>query len=859
MNVSEVLITSSVLICIIILLRALLKNRVSAVFIYSLWLLAALRLLLPLELAPSAMSVMNVVPRANIEETPALRLEPPESEIVLPATPEVGLHGASSVGSVDTEIQQGGSGAVHSPGNTGHRPDTQMLLRAIWLLGAAVMAVYLLAVNGRMYLKLRGERRCVEIVGVDLRVYLVDTLPSPCLFGLFRPSIYISTAALEDEERTRMVVLHEQMHYRHGDHIWTLLRCVLLCVYWFNLFVWIAAYLSRSDAELACDESCVKALGDDRRLDYGRALVDMLDSRTGHAGMFRAATTMSGGKRAIQERVKRIAKAPKTRVAAVSAAVVLVLVAVICTFTGARDKNLVTDPNAYLKDPTAFARMSNGEIVSNDTGNFYSIDSDGTLVFHYKDTQTVSVGLPVNGHPGVFMSDTVVALSFMDGGTIQSWVSRNRGEDWYARTEVASILLPDGGYTLTGFSTANNGWILWASSETTSQTVRVWLTEDGGKSWTEVPEVYMRLGETGDEGIITGFAVSPTGTAYAAVSRSNGSSYFTWNTNVTTPLYGFHFTPDNGEIDGSYTASTPVVTESGVEFVYTTPNGIETVNNEHVEGNWHIPESWREGSEFIDLPGGVHVALATDELLAQFWDTLTLTSEGFEAGGEIGENTVLLYVENKLDLCGVFDIEDDIAWLAPEDVRIDHHLTYVPNAAVLIELSLDEEGHSNTGIRTHNSDYNEYAYRLDIIDGRLTVTPTGLGYDTDSNTAENTGHGLLLDYAYSSTAAAYSNVATIDAGGSTDISLCARESINSLYIVALDYSSGYIEPYEGERLYSAQRLDAGQSVTIRTDLSTHGGFGFIFVGSDGNPYRYYLNTSDMTPGGALDIQTIPRD
>ena len=58
MNVSEVLITSSVLICIIILLRALLKNRVSAVFIYSLWLLAALRLLFPLELAPSAISVM---------------------------------------------------------------------------------------------------------------------------------------------------------------------------------------------------------------------------------------------------------------------------------------------------------------------------------------------------------------------------------------------------------------------------------------------------------------------------------------------------------------------------------------------------------------------------------------------------------------------------------------------------------------------------------------------------------------------------------------------------------------------------------------------------------------------------------
>ena len=74
--------------------------------------------------------------------------------------------------------------------------------------------------------------------------------------------------------------------------------------------------MSCSDAELACDESCVKALGDDRRLDYGRALVDMLDSRQRACMDVQVTTTMSVSKRAVQERVKRIAKAPKTRIAA---------------------------------------------------------------------------------------------------------------------------------------------------------------------------------------------------------------------------------------------------------------------------------------------------------------------------------------------------------------------------------------------------------------------------------------------------------------------------------------------------------------------------------------------------------------
>ncbi len=57
----------------------------------------------------------------------------------------------------------------------------------------------------------------------------------------------------------RHVLTHEFTHYRHGDHLWSMLRCLALAVHWWNPLVWLAAELSRRDAELACDEGALKS------------------------------------------------------------------------------------------------------------------------------------------------------------------------------------------------------------------------------------------------------------------------------------------------------------------------------------------------------------------------------------------------------------------------------------------------------------------------------------------------------------------------------------------------------------------------------------------------------------------------
>ena len=84
------------------------------------------------------------------------------------------------------------------------------------------------------------------VEGCRYPVYLVEEgLPSPCLFGLIRPAVYLTPAAVASPDRLRHVIAHETAHARHLDPLWSLLRCVCLAVYWFDPLVWAAAAVSR--------------------------------------------------------------------------------------------------------------------------------------------------------------------------------------------------------------------------------------------------------------------------------------------------------------------------------------------------------------------------------------------------------------------------------------------------------------------------------------------------------------------------------------------------------------------------------------------------------------------------------------
>ena len=330
------IVSSSVLILVVIALRYVLRGKLSLRMQYALWLLVLVRLLVPVSFGASDLSVMNAVP----ERAPTVQQGTYKQDIVgerndAPANAgTVGIPAQSMSEAAPPDLVQNVTTAtVTAP--TVEKTDWARIAKTVWLAGAAALGLVFLAVNLRFGKKLRRSRERVEETDACLPVYESGETDTPCLFGVAKPSIYVTPDTRTEAETLRYALAHEQTHYRHGDNLWAVLRGVCLALHWFNPLVWWAAALSRTDAELFCDEDTVRRLGEDARADYGRSLIRMTCRE--RVDPLSAATTMSGRGGQLKTRIISITKHPKTAIPVLILVLLLCAAAVGCTMTGAKD------------------------------------------------------------------------------------------------------------------------------------------------------------------------------------------------------------------------------------------------------------------------------------------------------------------------------------------------------------------------------------------------------------------------------------------------------------------------------------------------------------------------------------------
>ena len=325
--------TAVFLILVVLALRAALGRRMSAGLRYGLWAVVLVRLLVPVQLFTSPIAGTWVVTERRTEQVfdGVEKFYNPNEDDVLNS-----LGGqAGPSGTLTTFPDAPGAPDVPDAPAPPAPPD---LTRApawlgwAWLAGSAAVAVVLLLSNLRFYWRLRQERVPLDEADLPLRVYTSAGLPSPCLFGIPRPAVYITPDVAADPAMLRHVLAHEYTHYKHGDHIWSLLRCAALAVHWWNPLVWLAAVLSQRDGELSCDEGTLKRLGDGERAAYGSTLLALVTAKPRPGDLFRCATTMAGDKKSLKERVTRIAQAPKRVLWAVIVAVAVTALACVPAF-----------------------------------------------------------------------------------------------------------------------------------------------------------------------------------------------------------------------------------------------------------------------------------------------------------------------------------------------------------------------------------------------------------------------------------------------------------------------------------------------------------------------------------------------
>ena len=314
-DILTILIQATALMLALIALRPLLKRFVSPGARCALWALPALRLLFPFRI-PSPVSIMTPIEPVSSELSAAVS-RPLEAPSWLGSG--IGLE-SSELPAVDAAPD-----ALIGAPQSGISLSNFLLL--IWLVGAVVVGSIIVYQNLRFH---KTSLRCAEKLGDGwgLPVYLLKTLPSPCLAGVIRPKIYINARTLVSDEVLEMTILHETTHYKRLDHIWGAVRGLMLTLFWFHPLVWLCSELFRADCETACDAAATRGMDHDKRMSYGLALIS-LASRipAGSAGRLVCLSTMSSNKRLLKERIRTLAKGKTFRSAALIA---LMLAAVLC-------------------------------------------------------------------------------------------------------------------------------------------------------------------------------------------------------------------------------------------------------------------------------------------------------------------------------------------------------------------------------------------------------------------------------------------------------------------------------------------------------------------------------------------------
>ena len=262
-----------------------------------LWLLVALRLLLPARLTVESPVSLQQPESPPIQAYQELRQQ---EKVYVSAPPE-------------QRSEMAGPAAAQGFALLDQLP-------AIWLTGVGCMALYMALSLLRMRWRLRAAP-CIQD-----NVYRCTDWSTPFVLGVLAPRIYVPETVSEQD--FPQVLAHERCHIRRWDHVWKPLAFLLLAVNWFNPVLWAAYVLLGRDMERACDEMVLKNATPAQRAAYSRALVACAAQPK-----MAAVCPLAFGEVAVKERVKNVLNYKKPALWAVILLVVAAAIIGVCLLT----------------------------------------------------------------------------------------------------------------------------------------------------------------------------------------------------------------------------------------------------------------------------------------------------------------------------------------------------------------------------------------------------------------------------------------------------------------------------------------------------------------------------------------------
>ena len=281
---------TAVWIILAVMVLRLIFKKAPKTLVCALWLLAAVRLVLPF----SVESALSLVPSGEVIH---------KSFYADSGDPVTTVHTGVSflnsfIGSAEPIVTEAEPTV-----------DVMRIFSVVWAVGVFAVLLYALKDN----------------------IYFCDGIESPFILGIFRPKIYLPSAIGENE--IEAVLAHEKAHLKRKDNLIKPLAFLILAVHWFNPLCVLAYILLCRDIELACDEKVIKMLPFEERKEYSQTLLNLSVKRKTIA-----ACPLAFGEVGVKARIKNVLNYKKPAFWVIVVALVACVAATVFFVTNPKEK-----------------------------------------------------------------------------------------------------------------------------------------------------------------------------------------------------------------------------------------------------------------------------------------------------------------------------------------------------------------------------------------------------------------------------------------------------------------------------------------------------------------------------------------
>lgn len=317
-------VSASILIGVILLLRAHGQTFFSTRFFKLLWLMVLVRLLVPVNI-PMPVSVQTLVQQRHelpVEEQQIIKMK------------------------ADEQLNHVENSKLEKPAH-----NIQWLLTLLWFNGMIVV-LFCFIITGIRQLNYLQEAIPIENSSLlsewfdrhplrrRIQILSHDRVSTPLTYGVIVPKIILPKhMTTQNDETLQMILNHEYIHICQGDYLWKLLMMLAIAFHWFNPMVWLMWRYFNLDIEIACDRNVTELMNREERIAYAQTLINIAEIQS------KASWCSSYfGERPIKERIRLLMKRRKqTKFGIVCSAMIFMLSMTVFAGSGkAAEKNPIS-------------------------------------------------------------------------------------------------------------------------------------------------------------------------------------------------------------------------------------------------------------------------------------------------------------------------------------------------------------------------------------------------------------------------------------------------------------------------------------------------------------------------------------